>query len=1303
MSRHFSRVKRHTAVILATAAASCVVADTSSAINIVLSYNAASSQEPAGDPTGSLLTSLMQQVKSTYEDIFEDSHTITITFFYAPQSPGVLAAHSLTSQSGGRETAGTIQFDPTAQGTSWFFDPTPNDNSEFTMSQTLFRSLTATQKTNFYNAGANIPSTFEAGFTGTNNGSNATVAGKTDLLSVAFHETGHSLGMSASNTTTQTETGDSDYDYDTINLFGSSLAAKTSSAANVAHLASTVALMTPAIGTAARQLPSHTDLFCMAAVHNYTALDIPRREFYGGTNWNLDANWTGNTIPGSADEAFVRASGPAGETHTATLSAAASVGILHVAEASNVDTGAFSLSVFDSADIDGLDSDIFVSAGGTLTLFSDGTLTVQNTAQLSMTGGQVTAGTVLNNANITGQGTISVAGSLINNGSISLSAGTTTLSGAGSINLDGNVLFVETGAVFVTAANSDLVVSSALSDDFNGDMTIGNSNSVTMSQPWTLGGIGGTIALGRDGVLNLNGGSTSATAAVLGGGTATIIGDINVGTSNYGTITAPVIFSNNNGGAEVLVNGTLELGGDAVYLGGSHTGAGRLVWDENVTIAASTTIGVAELDLDGFLPLATLTINDAVSLTVNSLITDASSGTINILGTMNVNGGNWTNDTGTIILNSGTIGGTSSFTNQDTLTVLAGTSSITTNASFAASSNNSITGILALTGASTTIAGGTWSGAGTLRFDLGVQTFTANTNIAVANFDMDGGSSTNTVVVNPGVTALVSSTGGLANNVDFYDATLTVNSGTFTVSNGGWTNLGTTNLNDTGAGTASLRGPSFTNFVGGIVNISGPATGGGAINTSTFANSGTLHVLANSTGRITGTTTFNSTSRVNVDAGGNLQLNGATTFLEGLYTGAGVMTQNGDATFSAETTIDIATYDWDGNGTSTSTTVNPGVTLTINSNFIEDDGDAHDGIITINSGTVNVNTLSPWRKTGLLNMVNSGAGTPTLAGQQMQLEAGTILASAGPGLINASLRVNSNGTINSTTTLTQSGTFVIQAGQVLTKVGAGTFAIAGSQGHGTGTLQVNAGTVTMATDGGTNLRVATAAGSITFGISQHINRLDIGAGGFARLNSGANKVLRTGTLTIAGAPPTGKLDLTDNDAIIDYGGASPATTVRTLLIAGRASGAWTGNGIASSTAAAVAADVSNTHKTALGYAEASALSLASFSGEAVDATAICIRYTFTGDANIDGVVNSFDFNALATNFGGSGKEWVNADFNYDGTVNSLDFNAIATNFALALPAPPAVDGALVPEPAGLGIIAALMCLRKRARRPRPAA
>jgi hypothetical protein len=130
------------------AAALALSANPAGAINIIFSYNAGSSTPPAGDAGGANLIATMQHVESFYEDVFEDvDHTITISFWYANFTGSTLAAHSLTAQSGGRETAGTIRFDPDAVGNNWFFDPTPADNSEFNMTKQVWRNLSAATRT----------------------------------------------------------------------------------------------------------------------------------------------------------------------------------------------------------------------------------------------------------------------------------------------------------------------------------------------------------------------------------------------------------------------------------------------------------------------------------------------------------------------------------------------------------------------------------------------------------------------------------------------------------------------------------------------------------------------------------------------------------------------------------------------------------------------------------------------------------------------------------------------------------------------------------------------------------------------------------------------------------------------------------------------------------------------------------------------------------------------------------------------------------------------------------------------------
>ncbi len=87
---------------------------------------------------------------------------------------------------------------------------------------------------------------------------------------------------------------------------------------------------------------------------------------------------------------------------------------------------------------------------------------------------------------------------------------------------------------------------------------------------------------------------------------------------------------------------------------------------------------------------------------------------------------------------------------------------------------------------------------------------------------------------------------------------------------------------------------------------------------------------------------------------------------------------------------------------------------------------------------------------------------------------------------------------------------------------------------------------------------------------------------------------------------------------------------------------------------------------------------------------VTVKYTYAGDASLDGKVDTSDFMTLAQNFGSTNANWQTGDFNYDGVVNALDFNAIATNFGQStLPAPElsAPLGTLVPEPTSLSVLA----------------
>jgi hypothetical protein len=329
---------------------------------------------------------------------------------------------------------------------------------------------------------------------------------------------------------------------------------------------------------------------------------------------------------------------------------------------------------------------------------------------------------------------------------------------------------------------------------------------------------------------------------------------------------------------------------------------------------------------------------------------------------------------------------------------------------------------------------------------------------------------------------------------------------------------------------------------------------------------------------------------------------------------------------------------------------------------------------------------------------------------------GANLTLVNSGLTNTLLRTNVSGTgtvdvPTDSTLVTGALTMANNAG--LTKLGGGTMTIDGAQSNGTGTsITVSAGVANINTNAGTSAARNTtvnANSTTNFGSTQHLAALNVGAGATATLTAGGPKNLVTNALTIAGgSTPTGKLDLTDNGAIVDFpaAGPDPQTTIRDQIIAGRAgtttAPTWAGLGITSSTAAsqplnfAAVGYLLNDSSRPLGQK-------ADFRGEAIDGSAVVMRYTRMGDANLDGIVNNDDVTIVGANYapGFPKPFWALGDFNYDGEVGNDDVTLLGASYdptATPIPAPEAGGGvAAVPEPATLVLIAVglfLACGRK---------
>ena len=252
----------------------------------------------------------------------------------------------------------------------------------------------------------------------------------------------------------------------------------------------------------------------------------------------------------------------------------------------------------------------------------------------------------------------------------------------------------------------------------------------------------------------------------------------------------------------------------------------------------------------------------------------------------------------------------------------------------------------------------------------------------------------------------------------------------------------------------------------------------------------------------------------------------------------------------------------------------------------------------------------------------------------------------------------------------------------LTKAGAGTLSFPGTLGYTGGTV-VNAGTLQVSrlhennavTINAGTLRVLESAPGLSSGHPAGDNAM----------------VSRPSSLSIE---PGATLDLTNNDLILDYTGASPIAAYEALVASGyNVIGDWAGDGITSSVAAVdgnyVLAIADNAALPApFGTAQGGSL----FAGVDVDLDTILIKFTHRADINLDGLITPDD----SAIFGGNYDEtqpatWATGDMNYDGRFTPDD----AAIFGGAY------DDTLIslPEPACLGtvIFAGLVAVRRSRR------
>lgn len=333
--------------------------------------------------------------------------------------------------------------------------------------------------------------------------------------------------------------------------------------------------------------------------------------------------------------------------------------------------------------------------------------------------------------------------------------------------------------------------------------------------------------------------------------------------------------------------------------------------------------------------------------------------------------------------------------------------------------------------------------------------------------------------------------------------------------------------------------------------------------------------------------------------------------------------------------------------------------------------------------------------------VIAGAGSMTV---DVASGTGVFNVVRGNHKINLPLTINDNttATIPAGASLTIADPLTLAGGSTLTASGAGTLTIAAPVNNtANASIVSNGGTIVAAMDLTNKISINASTGPISLLTTQHLNAV-AGAGGKITLAPG-KKLIRANSVTMSSSA---QLDLSDGRLIIDYAVTPPLASIRNQITTGRAGGAWNGQGINSSAAAA-------NSRLAIGSGVSSVVGATSFAGEAVDSTTLLVATTLKGDTNLNFSVNFDDLLVLAQNYGLTSRIWTQGDFDYNGSVNFDDLLGLAQNYGSSYLA----DGSIVtdeamhanfqndlnfalsiaPEPATLGLLGGALVLLARRR------
>jgi hypothetical protein len=314
---------------------------------------------------------------------------------------------------------------------------------------------------------------------------------------------------------------------------------------------------------------------------------------------------------------------------------------------------------------------------------------------------------------------------------------------------------------------------------------------------------------------------------------------------------------------------------------------------------------------------------------------------------------------------------------------------------------------------------------------------------------------------------------------------------------------------------------------------------------------------------------------------------------------------------------------------------------------------------------------------------------------------GTFVQSGGTISANAIIVTKNNTTTSlftksggamSATFLTNGGTFLHSGGTLTASSmsNTGTASLGGIQAWNASSTFTNTGFATFATNAGSlarNLTINANGGTVVLDAPQTLKGLVI-TSGRVKLLPGEPAVLGVTELSMD-TSAVESLDLADGTLAYLYDGATPSTTIRSLLDSTQMYSSLS----------------DSQHR--LGYAEATQVyaSLPSLLGnEPLDSTTLLARLTLAGDTDLNGTVDVADLGQLAAHWAGTNKLWYDGDFTYDGNVDVADLKLLAMNFNQAASGPGletlllsfGLPAEAVPEPTAIApLLLGAMLIRRR--------